>query len=44
MDRLDGEEGYIVATLDLEYINKVRSQIPVLSQRRKDVYKVSKSY
>lgn len=44
IDRLDGEEGYIVKTLDLTYIDKVRSQIPVLSQRRKDVYKVSKSY
>jgi predicted amidohydrolase len=42
IDRLDAEEGYIVATLDLEYINKVRSQIPVLSQRRGDVYKVSR--
>lgn len=38
IDRLDGDEGYIVCSLDFGYVDKVRGELPLLAQRRLDIY------
>lgn len=37
--RMDEKEGILVGTLDLDYVEKVREELPLLIQRRKDIYK-----
>lgn len=38
LGRLDGEEGINITEIDLEEVKKVREELPVLKQRRKDLY------
>lgn len=39
---MDEKEGYQVVTLDLSDVNPAREQIPMLVQRRTDVYELKK--
>ena len=38
--QLDEKEGYIIHTLDLDYIEQVRKQLPLLAHRRTDIYEL----
>ena len=40
--RLDEKEGTIVKEIDLDMIEKIRQQIPILKNRRIDLYEISK--
>jgi len=37
--QMDEKEGFAVGTLDLDYVEKVRRELPLLAHRRKDIYK-----
>ncbi len=41
INRLGGEEGILVEELELNTLNKVRSQLPLLEHRRLDLYQVA---
>lgn len=36
--RMDEKEGIALETLDFDYVEKIREQLPLLLQRRKDIY------
>ena len=36
--KMDEKEGYSIAELDLDYVEKVRRELPLLAHRRKDIY------
>jgi len=38
--RMDEKEGYKVVELDLDYVEKVRNELPMLKHRRTDIYKL----
>ena len=38
--RLDENEGYLIGDIDLDEVTQVREQLPLLTHRRDDVYKV----
>ncbi len=38
IQQMDEKEGYIITTLNLELVNKVRNELPLLAHRRKDLY------
>lgn len=38
INRLDEREGYIIQEIDLDYVKKVREQLPLLKHIRSDVY------
>lgn len=40
--RMDEKEGYIIQKLDLDYVEKVRNELPLLKHLRKDVYNLIK--
>ncbi len=40
--RMDEKEGIALETLDFDYVEKVREQLPLLVQRRKDIYRLIK--
>jgi predicted amidohydrolase len=40
IERMDEKEGYRVVELDLDYVEKVRRELPLLKHRRTDVYKL----
>jgi predicted amidohydrolase len=40
--RLDEKEGLLIETLDLDYVEKVRRELPLLAHRRKDIYKCNR--
>ena len=40
MDSLEHDEGVLYADIDTDYVDEVRSQVPVRFQMRKDLYKV----
>lgn len=40
--RMDEKEGISIGILDLDYVEKVREELPLLKQRRKDIYKCHK--
>ena len=40
--RLDEKEGLLIETLNLDYVEKVRRELPLLAHRRKDIYKCGK--
>jgi len=40
--RMDEKEGLALETLDFDYVEKVREQLPLLVQRRKDIYRLSR--
>ena len=37
---MDEKEGYRLVELDLDYLEKVRRELPLLKHRRTDVYKL----
>ncbi|MDD4503550.1 MAG: carbon-nitrogen hydrolase family protein [Clostridiaceae bacterium] len=37
--KMDEKEGFIIGTLDLDYVEKVRRELPLLAHRRRDIYK-----
>lgn len=39
--KLDEKEGYFVVEIDLDYVDKIREELPILSQRREDIYKIT---
>lgn len=36
--QMDEKEGFLIGTLDLDYVEKVRRELPLLAHRRKDIY------
>lgn len=40
IQEMDEKEGYIINDIDLDYINKVRRELPLLAARREDIYKL----
>jgi len=40
--RMDEKEGYMLREIDLDYVGKVREQLPLLKHMRKDIYTLSK--
>lgn len=40
IERMDENEGYRICTLDLDYVDKIRKELPLLEHRRKDIYKL----
>lgn len=42
INRMDEREGYIVQEIDLDYVQKVRNELPLLKHLRKDIYTLSK--
>lgn len=43
INRMDEKEGYIIEEIDLDYVKKVRSELPLLKHLRKDLYTLSKN-
>ena len=41
--RLDDAEGYLLGDIDLDEVERIRDQLPLLTHRRDDVYKVIKA-
>ena len=37
--KMDEKEGYKIIELDLDYVDKIRKELPLLSARRVDLYK-----
>ena len=37
---LDEKEGYKILELDLEYVDKIRKELPLISARRLDLYEL----
>lgn len=42
VNKMNEEEGYFIVDLDLNYIDKIRKELPLLKQRRHDIYTISK--
>jgi predicted amidohydrolase len=42
INRMDEKEGYIIEEIDLDYLKKVRNELPLLKHLRRDIYKLSK--
>ena len=42
INRMDEKEGYIIQEIDVDYVRKVRNELPLLKHRRKDVYSLDK--
>ncbi|MDD3338387.1 MAG: carbon-nitrogen hydrolase family protein [Lachnospiraceae bacterium] len=38
VEEMDEKEGYIINDIDLEYVEKVRRELPLLTARRRDIY------
>ena len=38
---MDEKEGMVLTEIDLEYVKSVREQLPLLKQRRTDIYKLN---
>ncbi|NYB75068.1 carbon-nitrogen hydrolase family protein [Sedimentibacter hydroxybenzoicus DSM 7310] len=43
LSRMDEKEGYIIQEIDLDYVKKIRNELPLLKHIRKDIYKLLKS-
>lgn len=39
--QMDENEGFVIGTLDFDYVDKIRKELPLLAHRRKDIYKCS---
>jgi len=39
---MDEKEGYIIQEIDLDYVKKVRNELPLLKHVRKDIYSLNK--
>ncbi|WMJ78335.1 MULTISPECIES: carbon-nitrogen hydrolase family protein [unclassified Sedimentibacter] len=42
LNRMDEKEGYIIQEIDLDYVKKVRSELPLLKHVRNDIYSLRK--
>ena len=42
VNRMDEKEGYIIQEIDLDYVKKVRNELPLLKHIRNDVYSLKK--
>ena len=42
VNKMDEKEGYIIEEIDLDYVKKVRNELPLLKHLRKDIYELSK--
>ncbi|MFA7550171.1 MAG: carbon-nitrogen hydrolase family protein [Sedimentibacter sp.] len=42
INRMDEKVGYIIQEIDLDYVKKVRNELPLLKHLRKDLYTLSK--
>ena len=40
IERIDDKEGYFVCTLDFDYVDKIRKELPLLTHRRSDLYSI----
>lgn len=38
--KLDDKEGYFITTIDFDYVDKVRCELPLLNHRRHDLYNI----
>lgn len=43
IERMDEKEGFRIATLDMDYVDKVRRELPLLAHRRKDCYRCERA-
>jgi len=43
ISRMDEKEGYIIQEIDLDYVQKVRNELPLLKHLRKDIYTLNKN-
>lgn len=41
--RMDEKEGYVIQEIDLEYVKKIRNELPMLKHIRKDIYTLKKN-
>jgi len=39
IERMDEKEGFRIGTLDLDFVEKVRKELPLLEHRRRDIYR-----
>lgn len=42
LSRMDEKEGYIIQEIDLDYVKKIRNELPLLKHIRKDIYALMK--
>lgn len=42
VNKMDEKEGYIIQEIDLDYVKKVRTELPLLQHIRKDIYTLNK--
>lgn len=42
LSRMDEKEGYIIQEIDLDYVKKIRNELPLLRHIRKDIYALMK--
>ena len=42
VNRMDEKEGYIIQEIDLDYVKKVRNELPLLKHLRRDLYELKK--
>ncbi|MDD4378223.1 MAG: carbon-nitrogen hydrolase family protein [Eubacteriales bacterium] len=43
INKMDEKEGYIIQEIDLDYVKKVRNELPLLKHLRSDLYTLSKN-
>lgn len=43
LNRMDENSGYIIQEIDLDYVKKVREELPLLKHVRRDIYTLSKN-
>lgn len=44
LNKMDEKEGYLIQEIDLDYLKKVRNELPLLKHIRKDIYNLNKFY
>lgn len=42
LNKMDEKEGYIIQEIDLDYVKKIRNELPLLKHIRKDIYLLNK--
>ncbi len=42
VNRMDEKEGYLIQEIDLDYVKKVRAELPLLQHIRRDIYSLNK--
>lgn len=43
LNKMDEKEGYLIQEIDLDYVKKVRNELPLLKHIRKDIYTLNKT-